>query len=240
MTSCNWSKKARSSSKAGASAADEASSSSAGDAAAGLRQWLLSSRGKGLLELVEALGGKPVTLKVSQELLHSHHTACIALRTAHISWAVSTCCCITAGHAPSACSWWQVHLVSIVDTASLCASILILKPCVDAWVWRLEQGAAAGKASSGGSSKADPIQQLLAVYEAALNHLRAQGALLNTVRAEYLLSEGDFQKLMEDRTASAAGNPELEEALDCYAAVEASFGAYSAMAWNCVLLQVGR
>ena len=38
--------------------------SSDADAAAMLRQWLLSSRGKGLLELIEALGGKPVSLKV--------------------------------------------------------------------------------------------------------------------------------------------------------------------------------
>ena len=101
------------------------------------------------------------------------------------------------------------------------------------------QGAAAGKAS-GGASKLDPVQQTLAVYEAALNQMRAQGALLNAVKPEYLLPEGDFQKLMEDRAAAAAGNPELEDALDYYAAVEASFGAYSAMAWNCVLMQVRR
>jgi hypothetical protein len=62
MTSSNWSKTAQASSKAG-TAAD--SSSSDADAAAVLRQWLLGSRGKGLLELIEALGGKPVSLKVS-------------------------------------------------------------------------------------------------------------------------------------------------------------------------------
>lgn len=101
----------------------------------------------------------------------------------------------------------------------------------------LLQGAAAGKAAAG-SNKASPVQQLLAVYEAALAHLRAQGALLNTVKAEYLLPEGDFVQLMEGMAAAAAGNPEQEDALDYWAAVETSFGAYSAMAWNCVLLQV--
>lgn len=99
------------------------------------------------------------------------------------------------------------------------------------------QGAAAGKGSTGGK-KVDPVQQLLAVYEAALTHLQAQGALVNAVKPEYLLPEADFTKLMEDRTAAAAGNPKLEEQLDYWAAVEASFGMYSAMAWNTVLLQV--
>jgi hypothetical protein len=100
------------------------------------------------------------------------------------------------------------------------------------------QGAAAGK-SSGAGGKVGPVQQLLAVYDAALTHLQAQGALLNSVKQEYLLPEADFSRLMEDRTAAAAGNPDEEEALDYWAAVEASFGAYSAMAWNCFLLQVG-
>jgi hypothetical protein len=62
MTSSNWTKKARASSKPGGSA--DAAAGDA-DAAAVLRDWLLSSRGKGLLELIEALGGKPVCLKVS-------------------------------------------------------------------------------------------------------------------------------------------------------------------------------
>lgn len=99
------------------------------------------------------------------------------------------------------------------------------------------QGAAAGK-SAAGAGKLSPVQQLLAVYEAALTHMQAQGALLNAVKPEYLLPEADFTRLMEDRTAAAAGNPDLEEQLDYWAAVEVSFGAYSAMAWNCVLLQV--
>lgn len=84
-----------------------------------------------------------------------------------------------------------------------------------------------------------PVKQLLAIYEAALTHLQAQGALLNSVKPEYLLPEADFARLLEDRTAAAAGNTDEEEQLDHWAAVEASFGAYSAMAWNCVLLQVG-
>lgn len=63
MTSSDWTKKARASSKAGAPA-DESSAATEADPAAVLRQWLLSSRGKGLLELIEAMGGKPVSLKV--------------------------------------------------------------------------------------------------------------------------------------------------------------------------------
>lgn len=65
MTASSWTKKARASSKAGAAPADDAASAAAeADPAAVLRQWLLGSRGKGLLELIEALGGKPVSLKV--------------------------------------------------------------------------------------------------------------------------------------------------------------------------------
>lgn len=56
-------------------------------------------------------------------------------------------------------------------------------------------------------------------------------------KPEYLLPEANFTKLMEDRTAAAAGNSELEE-LECWAAVEAGFRMYLAMAWNTVLLQV--
>lgn len=65
MTSSNWSKTARASSKAGAPADNTSSASGDADAAAVLRQWLLGSRGKGLLELIEAMGGKAVSLKVS-------------------------------------------------------------------------------------------------------------------------------------------------------------------------------
>lgn len=66
MTASNWSKKARSGSKAGAMLDDAGGSAAAdADAAAVLRQWLLGSRGKGLLELIETLGGRPVSLKVS-------------------------------------------------------------------------------------------------------------------------------------------------------------------------------
>lgn len=71
VTSSNWTKKARGSSKAGAPPAGDSSNNNGSggsgdaDAAGVLRQWLLSSRGKGLLELIEALGGKPVSLKVS-------------------------------------------------------------------------------------------------------------------------------------------------------------------------------
>lgn len=65
MTASNWTKKARGSSKAVAAPADDAASVAAeADPAAVLRQWLLGSRGKGLLELIETLGGKPVSLKV--------------------------------------------------------------------------------------------------------------------------------------------------------------------------------
>lgn len=123
-----------------------------------------------------------------------------------------------------------------MDALPVCMTMIMLNQAPLAIILLTMQGAAAGKSTGGG--KVTPVQQLLAVYEAALTHLQAQGALLNSVKPEYLLPEADFTKLMEDRTAAAAGNPEEEERLDYWAAVEASFGAYSAMAWNCVLLQV--
>jgi hypothetical protein len=67
MTASSWTKKARASSKAGHGAApadDAAAAAAEADPAGVLRQWLLGSRGKGLLDLIEALGGKPVSLKV--------------------------------------------------------------------------------------------------------------------------------------------------------------------------------
>lgn len=101
------------------------------------------------------------------------------------------------------------------------------------------QGAAAGKpAASGG--KLCPVQQLLSTYEAVLQHLRASGALVNAVKPEYLLPEALFSKLLEDRSAAAAGSQDLEDEMDYWAAVEAGFGAYSAMAWNTILLQVSQ
>lgn len=137
--------------------------------------------------------------------------------------------------APDACGLlehglWHVltHYAISLDTPH--------PPCLCSVYANILQGAAAGKGSAGGK-KVDQVQQLLAVYDAALTHLQAQGALLN-VKPECLLPEADFTKLMEDRAAAAAGNPDMEEQLDYWAAVEASFGAYSAMAWNCVLLQV--
>jgi hypothetical protein len=98
------------------------------------------------------------------------------------------------------------------------------------------QGVASRKPSG---NKVEAAQQLLATYEAILAHLRAHGALVNAVTPEYLLEPGDFELVMEARSAAAAGNPEQEAAQELWAPVEQSFGAYSARAWNCVLLQVG-
>jgi len=50
--------------------------------------------------------------------------------------------------------------------------------------------------------------------------------------------QSDFHRVMEARTASAAGSPEQEEALELWSPVELNFESYSAQAWNCVLLQV--
>jgi hypothetical protein len=70
MTSSNWTTKARVSSKAGAKAdGNIAAAAAESDPAGVLRRWLLTSRGKGLLELIEAMGGKPVSLKVRSPCL---------------------------------------------------------------------------------------------------------------------------------------------------------------------------
>lgn len=228
MTSSNWSKTARVSSKAGAAVDGINNPSSDADAAAMLRQWLLRSRGKGLLELIEALGGKPVSLKVRCPATHWAH------RTHTVAWCRQqqrAYCCALIGGLECACNTCDRAAPQLGETSQ---ALIHTRLCVGA---RSLQGAAAGKASTGGK-KVDPVQQLLAVYEAALTHVQAQGGLMNAVKPEYLLPEADFTRLMEDRAAAAAGNPDLEEQLDYWAAVEAGFGAYSAMAWNCVLLQV--
>jgi hypothetical protein len=63
MTSSSWAAKACSNGSSGPDAT--AGSLSGGrDAAATLRTWLTCSRGKGLLELIEAMGGKPVKVRV--------------------------------------------------------------------------------------------------------------------------------------------------------------------------------
>lgn len=222
MTSSNWTKKTRASSKAGANAYETGGAAAPeSDPAAVLRQWLLSSRGKGLLELIEAMGGKPVSLKVRA----SPGFCC------NFTWRGKSKTRQLMNKARVPCTGGGIQGAEVLARAE-CA-------LTSSWLWSGMQGAAAGKSPSGGG-KVSPVQQLLAVYEAALTHLQAQGALLNSVKPEYLLPEADFTRLMEDRTAAAAGNPEEEEQLDYWAAVEASFGAYSAMAWNCVLLQVRR
>ena len=98
------------------------------------------------------------------------------------------------------------------------------------------QGAGSKKTSG---NKTEAAQQALAVYEATLNHLRTHGGLVNSVKPEYLLDSEDFDRIMEARTAAAAGNPEQEQALELWAPVEQSFGVYSTQAWNTLLLQVG-
>jgi hypothetical protein len=80
MTSSNWTKKARASSKAGANADETGGAAAESDPAAVLRRWLLSSRGKGLLELIEAMGGKRVSLKVGGAGLLSN-LLCVANMT---------------------------------------------------------------------------------------------------------------------------------------------------------------
>lgn len=98
------------------------------------------------------------------------------------------------------------------------------------------QGAGSKKTSG---NKTEAAHQSLAVYEAILTHLRAHGGLVNSVKAEYLLDMDDFDRIMDDRTAAAAGNADQEQALELWAPVEQSFGVYSAQAWNAILLQVG-
>eukprot|EP00775_Hariotina_reticulata_P012144 gene12144-12282_t len=95
-----------------------------------------------------------------------------------------------------------------------------------------------GLSSKPSVNKAEAVQQLLLLYDATLNHLRQHGALVNAVKPEYLLEENDFHRVMEARTAAAAGSPEQEEALELWSPVELNFELYSAQAWNCVLLQV--
>lgn len=92
------------------------------------------------------------------------------------------------------------------------------------------------KKSSG--NKTETAHQSLAVYNAILTHLRIHGGLVNSVKAEYLLDMDDFDRIMEEQTAAAAGNLEQERLLELWAPVEQSFGSYSAQAWNTVLLQV--
>ncbi|KAF6261116.1 hypothetical protein COO60DRAFT_1637017 [Scenedesmus sp. NREL 46B-D3] len=87
-------------------------------------------------------------------------------------------------------------------------------------------------------NRVEAAQQLLAMYEAILAHLRAHGALVNAVKPEYLLDPADFELLMQARSAAAAGNPDQEAAQELWDPVEQGFGAYSARAYNCVLLQV--
>lgn len=102
-------------------------------------------------------------------------------------------------------------------------------------------GARRGGAGGGDGAKAAAAQALLATYEAVLQHLRGQGALLNAVRPEFLLPEAEFLALQDARAAAAAGTPDEEEALErAWAAAELAFPRHAAMAWNALLLQLFR
>jgi hypothetical protein len=79
----------------------------------------------------------------------------------------------------------------------------------------------------------------VALYEAALAHLRVQGALVNAVKPELLLEGPDFDRLSEARGAAAAGDAAAEEALEAaWGDMEARFDELAARAWSTVLLQV--
>lgn len=77
MAPVDWVKRSGSS-KSEAALVDESGANHGDDDDALLRKWLVGSRGKGLLELVEALGGRPANLKVCCYITcHSTGTACM-------------------------------------------------------------------------------------------------------------------------------------------------------------------
>lgn len=97
------------------------------------------------------------------------------------------------------------------------------------------------QASKAPTDKADAARQLVALYSAALSHLRAAGALVNPVKPEALLPAAEFDALQEARAASAAGDAAQEAALEAeWGELEAGFDEAGARAWATVLLQVRR
>jgi hypothetical protein len=103
---------------------------------------------------------------------------------------------------------------------------------------RAEQKVAPSKPGAGGGTKADAARQLLATYEAALSHLRSQGALVNAVKPEHLLTGPDFDQIMEARSAAVAGDAAQEAAQEAeWGDLEARFDELASRAWGTVLMQ---
>ena len=63
--------------------------------------------------------------------------------------------------------------------------------------------------SSGPPSKKDLLKNLMIQYEELINFLKVNGAHLNTVRPEYLLSLSDYQKFVKIHPTSAEMKPRM-------------------------------
>ncbi|MEW5300161.1 MAG: hypothetical protein WDW36_003110 [Sanguina aurantia] len=94
-----------------------------------------------------------------------------------------------------------------------------------------------GKVAKLSSNKKEAAKQMLAQYDAVLLFLKRHGALLNAVKAEMLLEEDDFVRVLNDRTNQSSGVEETE-AVDLWGDVEQNFDAVSNQCWTNVMLQV--
>jgi hypothetical protein len=178
-----------------------------------LRAAFVSSKGKLLLELVEMLSGKALSVKVGCVWLASSQAS-----PDHVYRQVVPCC---LGGAAFRCTviYGVMHNVLI-----------------NSWCCSHHDGFI--QASRPSANKVEAAQQLVVMYDSVLRALRIQGAMLGAVKPDMLIDQADFDRLMEARTAAAAGNEEEEEALDTWAALESAFDVHAAQAWNTVLLQV--
>ncbi|MEW5311269.1 MAG: hypothetical protein WDW38_002999 [Sanguina aurantia] len=94
-----------------------------------------------------------------------------------------------------------------------------------------------GKVAKLSSNRKEAAKQMLAQYDAVLLFLKRHGALLNAVKAEMLLEEDDFVRVLNDRM-NQSSLVEETEAVDLWGDVEQNFDAVSNQCWTNVMLQV--
>lgn len=97
-----------------------------------------------------------------------------------------------------------------------------------------------GKVTRLSGNKREASEQILGQYEKLLTHLKAHGALLNSVKPEMMLDMEDFSRVIHARMAkisSNGGDPSEADRLGHWAALDASFLQVSSAAWRVVLMQ---
>jgi len=99
-----------------------------------------------------------------------------------------------------------------------------------------------GKVTKFSTNKKEAAEQVCQLFEKVLTHLKAHGALLNSVKPEFLLDAEDLNRILSSReqlldsTVDCAENDSIHH----WRELQLNYHAISSMAWRDVMMQVTR